>query len=266
VNARIRENAEVITRLMTPEAAVEAGAMALFGEKYGEEVRVVGMGHDPAATEKHGVYSLELCGGTHVRRTGDIGLFKIIAEGAVSAGVRRVEAVTGDAALAYINEMEESLTAAAAVLKAQPGELAGRIAALVEERRKLERDVAELRKKLATGGGGAEIEEVAGLKLALRDLGEVPPRDLKGLAEAILKGGTADVVALISTAEGKASIVVAVAEAAKGRADAVALVRAASAAVGGKGGGGRPDMAQAGGPDAAQAAEALAAVKAALAG
>ena len=265
VNARIRENAEVITRLMTPEAAVEAGAMALFGEKYGEEVRVVGMGHDPAATDKHGVYSLELCGGTHVRRTGDIGLFKIIAEGAVSAGVRRVEAVTGDAALAYINEMEESLTAAAAVLKAQPGELAGRIAALVEERRKLERDVAELRKKLATGGGGAEIEEVAGLRLSLRDLGEVPPRDLKGLAEAILKGGTADVVALISTAEGKASIVVAVAEAAKGRADAVALVRAASAAVGGKGGGGRPDMAQAGGPDAAQAADALAAVKAALA-
>jgi alanyl-tRNA synthetase len=265
-NARIRENAEVITRLMTPEAAVEAGAMALFGEKYGEEVRVVGMGHDPAATDKHGVYSLELCGGTHVRRTGDIGLFKIIAEGAVSAGVRRVEAVTGDAALTYINEMEESLTAAAAVLKAQPGELAGRIAALVEERRKLERDVAELRKKLATGGGGAEIEEVAGLRLSLRDLGEVPPRDLKGLAEAILKGGSADVVALISTAEGKASIVVAVAEAAKGRADAVALVRAASAAVGGKGGGGRPDMAQAGGPDAAKAAEALAAVKAALAG
>ncbi|MFO0501033.1 MAG: hypothetical protein ACK527_02385 [Acidobacteriota bacterium] len=204
VNARIRENAEVITRLMTPEAAVEAGAMALFGEKYGEEVRDVGMGHDPAPAEKHGVYSLELCGGTHVRRTGDIGLFKIIAEGAVSAGVRRVEAVTGDAALAYINEMEESLTAAAAVLKAQPGELAGRTAALVEERRKLERDVAELRKKLATAGGGAEIEEVAGLRLSLRDLGEVPPRDWKGLAEAILKGGTADVVALISTAEGKA--------------------------------------------------------------
>ena len=176
VNARIRENAEVITRLMTPEAAVEAGAMALFGEKYGEEVRVVGMGHDPAATDKHGVYSLELCGGTHVRRTGDIGLFKIVAEGGVSAGVRRVEAVTGDAALSYINEMEESLAAAAAVLKAQPGELAGRIAALVEERRKLERDVAELRKKLATGGGGAEIEEVAGLRLSLRDLGEVPPR------------------------------------------------------------------------------------------
>jgi alanyl-tRNA synthetase len=265
VNARIRENAEVITRLMTPEAAVEAGAMALFGEKYGEEVRVVGMGHDPAAVEKHGVYSLELCGGTHVRRTGDIGLFKIVAEGAVSAGVRRVEAVTGDAALAHVAGMEESLIAAAAVLKAQPGELAGRIAALVEERRRLEREVADLRKKLATGGGGAEVETVAGLRVALRDLGEVPARDLKGLAEAILKGGTADVVALVSTAEGKASIVVATGEAAKGRTDAVALVRVASAAVGGKGGGGRPDMAQAGGPDAGRAAEALAAVREALA-
>ena len=265
VNARIRENAEVTTRLMTPEAAVEAGAMALFGEKYGEEVRVVGMGHDAAAVEKHGVYSLELCGGTHVRRTGDIGLFKILSEGAVSAGVRRVEAVTGDAALTYVAEMEESLQAAATVLKAQPGELASRIAALVEERRKLERDVADLRRKLATGGGGAEVEQVAGLRVALRDLGEVPPRDLKGLAEAILKGGTADVVALVSTAEGKASIVAAVGEVAKGKADAVALVRAASAAVGGKGGGGRPDMAQAGGPDGTRAAEALAAVRETLA-
>jgi len=235
--------------------------MALFGEKYGDEVRVVGMAHDPAAVEKHGVYSLELCGGTHVRRTGDIGLFKIVSEGAVSAGIRRVEAVTGDAALAYVAGMQESLLAAAAVLKAQPGELASRITALVEERRKLERDVADLRKKLATGGGGAEVEQVAGLRLALRDLGEVPPRDLKGLAEAILKGGTADVVALVSTAEGKASIVVATGEAAKGRTDAVALVRAASAAVGGKGGGGRPDMAQAGGPDASKAADALAAVR-----
>jgi alanyl-tRNA synthetase len=215
--------------------------------------------------EKHGVYSLELCGGTHVRRTGDIGLFKILSEGAVAAGVRRVEAVTGDAALAHIAGMEESLIAAAAVLKAQPGELAGRIAALVEDRRKLEREVAELRKKLATGGGGAEVETIAGLRVALRDLGEVPARDLKGLAEAILKGGTADVVALVSTAEGKASIVVGLGEAAKGRTDAVALVRVASAAVGGKGGGGRPDMAQAGGPDADKGAEALAAVREALA-
>lgn len=266
VNARIRENAEVVTRLMTPEAAVEAGAMALFGEKYGDEVRVVGMGHDPAATEKHGVYSLELCGGTHVRRTGDIGLFKIVGESAVSAGVRRVEAVTGAAALALIEAEQRTLREAAAALKIAPAELPARIAALVEERRKLERDVAELRRKLATGGSDAAIEEVGGLRFSGRDLGEVPPRDLKGLAEAILKSGVTDVVALLSTAEGKASIVVGVADAAKGRADAVALVRAGSAAVGGKGGGGRPDMAQAGGPEADKAAEALAAIKAALAG
>jgi alanyl-tRNA synthetase len=196
VNARVRENAEVVTRLMTPEQAVAAGAMALFGEKYGEEVRVVGMGHDPAAADKHGVYSLELCGGTHVRRTGDIGLFRILGEAAVSAGVRRVEAVTGEAALRVIEERDRQLNEAAATLKVRPSELAERIATLVAERRKLERDVAELRKKLATGGAAAEVETIAGLRVALRDVGEMPARDLKGLAEAILKGGTADVVAL----------------------------------------------------------------------
>ena len=264
VNARVRENAEVVTRLMTPEAAVEAGATALFGEKYGDEVRVVGMGHDAAATSKHGVYSLELCGGTHVKRTGDIGLFKIVSEGAVSAGVRRVEAVTGEAALRLVEESDRRLREAAAALRASPAEVPARVAALLEDRRRLERELAEARKKLATGGAAAEVEEVAGLKVALRNVGEVPARDLKGLADAILKGGAADVAALVSTAEGKASIVVAVGEAARGRADAVALVRAASAAAGGKGGGGRPEMAQAGGPDAARAEDALAAVRGAL--
>jgi alanyl-tRNA synthetase len=264
VNARVRENAEVTTRLMTPEQAVAAGATALFGEKYGEEVRVVGMGHDANATDKHGVYSLELCGGTHVRRTGDIGLFRIVSEGAVSAGVRRVEAVTGEAALKVIEERDRQLNEAAAALKVRPSELSERIAALLEERRKLERDVAELRKKLATGGGGAEVETVGGLRVALREVGEVPARDLKGLAEAILKGGSADIAALVSTEGGKASIVVGLGEGAKGRADAVTLVRAAAAAVGGKGGGGRPEMAQAGGPDAEKVAEALAAVREAL--
>jgi alanyl-tRNA synthetase len=261
VNARVRENAEVVTRLMTPEQAVAAGAMALFGEKYGEEVRVVGMGHDAAASEKHGVYSLELCGGTHVRRTGDIGLFRIVAEAAVSAGVRRVEAVTAEAALKVIEERDRQLNDAASALKVRPSELSERIAALVEERRKLEREVSDLRKKLATGGAAAEVETVAGLRLALRDVGEMPARDLKGLAEAILKGGTADIAALVSTEGGKASIVVGLGEGAKGRADAVSLVRAAAAAVGGKGGGGRPEMAQAGGPDAGKVAEALAAVR-----
>jgi alanyl-tRNA synthetase len=265
VNARIRQNAEVTTRLMTPEQAVDAGAMALFGEKYGEEVRVVGMGHDPAAADKGGIYSLELCGGTHVRRTGDIGLFKIVSEGAVSAGVRRVEAVTGSAALRLVETAEQRLDEAAAALKVPPAEVPARIATLLEERRRLERELSDLRKKLATGGAAAAVETVAGLRLALRDLGEVPARDLKGLAEAILKGGTADLVALVSTAEGKASIVVALGAGAQGKTDAVSLVRAASAAVGGKGGGGRPEMAQAGGPDAGKAAEALAAVRETLA-
>ncbi|MFH5923600.1 alanine--tRNA ligase [Roseomonas xinghualingensis] len=265
VNSRIRENAEVVTRLMTPDEAVKAGAMALFGEKYGDEVRVVGMGYDPDATERHGVYSLELCGGTHVGRTGDIGLFKIVGESAVAAGVRRVEAVTGGAALELIEESERTLREAAATLKAPPAEVPARVAALLEERRKMERELADLRRKLATGGAASEVEEVSGLRVALRDLGEVPARDLKGLAEAILKGGTADVVGLVSSAEGKASIVVAVGEAAKGKADAVSLVRAASAAVGGKGGGGRPDMAQAGGPEGGKSAEALAAIRGALA-
>ncbi|SDC78284.1 alanine--tRNA ligase [Belnapia rosea] len=266
VNARIRENAEVTTRLMTPEQAVGIGAMALFGEKYGDEVRVVAMGHDPAATEKLGVYSLELCGGTHVRRTGDIGLFKIVSEGAVSAGVRRVEAVTGEAALALIEDQARQLSEAALALRVAPAEVPARVAALVEDRRRLEREVSELRKKLATGGAAAEAETIGGLRVALRNLGDIPARDLKGVAEAILKGGTADVAALVSTAEGKASIVVGIGEAARGQADAVALVRAASAAAGGKGGGGRPEMAQAGGPDAALADAALDAVRAALAG
>jgi alanyl-tRNA synthetase len=266
VNARIRENAEVVTRLMTPDQAVAVGAMALFGEKYGEEVRVVSMGHDPAATERHGVYSLELCGGTHVRRTGDIGLFRIVSEGAVAAGIRRVEAVTGEAALKLLEERDRQLNEAAAVLKARPAELAERIANLLEDRKRLEREVTDLRKKLATGGAAAEVETVNGLRLALRELGEMPPRDLKGVAEAILKADTADIVALVSTAEGKASIFVGLGPAAKDKADAPTLVRAAALAVGGKGGGGKPDMAQAGGPDAARAAEALAAVRAALAG
>ncbi len=260
VNARIRENAEVSTRLMTPEAAVAEGAMALFGEKYGEEVRVVSMGRDGDRA-----FSVELCGGTHVRRTGDIGLFRIVSEGGVAAGVRRVEAVTGEAALVLIDENMAQLREAAAVLKVSPADLPGRIATLLEERRKLERDVGELRKKLATGGAAAEMEEISGLRVALRDLGDTPAKDLRGIAEAILKAGSADVVVLASNEGGRASIVAGLAEAAKGRADAPTLVRAAAVAVGGKGGGGKPDMAQAGGPDGDKLAVALDAVRAALA-
>ena len=264
VNTRIRENARVVTRLMTPDAAVEAGARALFGEKYGEEVRVVGMGYDPEATSTHGVFSLELCGGTHVERTGEIGLFKIVSEGAVAAGIRRVEAVCGATALALVEQNEKRLVEASAALKVSPADLPARVTALVEERRRLEREVADLRRKLATGGGQAPNEVLAGLRVALRGVEDVPSKDLKSIADAILAEGDTDVVALVSSFEGKASIIVAVGAVAKGRADAVALVRAAAAAVGGKGGGGRPDLAQAGGPEGGRTAEALAVVREAI--
>jgi alanyl-tRNA synthetase len=264
VNARIRENSEVTTRLMTPDQAVAEGAMALFGEKYGEEVRVVSMG---VGAGNRPAWSIELCGGTHVRRTGDIGLFRVVGESAVSAGVRRIEAVVGEAALNAVAENDKRLADTAAALRANPAEVPERVAALVEDRRKLEREVSDLRKKLATGGGGAsDVEDIGGIRFSAKNLGEVPPRDLKGIADEIGKSIGGGVVALVSTAEGKASIVVGVSGEAAGRFSAVDLVRAASAAVGGKGGGGRPDMAQAGGPEAAQADAALAAVRAALAG
>jgi alanyl-tRNA synthetase len=265
VNARVRENSEVVTRLMTPAAAVELGAMALFGEKYGEEVRVVTMGSSGGGNRL--AWSIELCGGTHVRRTGDIGYFRIVAESAVSAGVRRIEAVTGAAAEKLVAEEGRLLREAAAALRAGPAQVPERIAALAEDRRRLERQAAELQKKLAAGGAAAAgPETVAGVALAARNLGEVPARELKGLAETIGKQIGSGVVALVSTAEGKASIVVGVSPDLTSRFSAVDLVRAASAAAGGKGGGGRADLAQAGGPDATRADAALAAVRAALAG
>nr|WP_294527433.1 alanine--tRNA ligase [uncultured Rhodopila sp.] len=261
VNARIRENSEVTTRLMTPEAAVEHGAMALFGEKYGDEVRVVAMG-EPDGNKP--AWSIELCGGTHVRRTGDIGYFRIVGEAAVAAGVRRIEAVTGASAESAVAEIQARLNDAAGALRAAPAEVPDRIAALLDDRRKLQAQVAELQKKVATGGGAATAEDIGGITLTARNLGEVPAKDLKGLADAIGKQQESGVVALVSTAEGKASIVVAVSADLTGRISAVDLVRAASAAVGGKGGGGRPDLAQAGGPDGEKADEALAAVRSAI--
>ncbi len=261
VNAQIRANTEVTTRLMTPEAAVAEGAMALFGEKYGDEVRVVGMGKRDGET----LYSVELCGGTHVGRTGDIGLFRVTGESAVSAGVRRVEAVTGQAALDAIMENDRRLLETASLLRVGPAELTERVAQLIEDRRKLERQVAELQRKVATGGGAAAVEQVAGINLAARNLGDVPARDLKGMAEAIANDLGSGVVAVVSTAEGKASVVVRVSPDLTGKLNAVELVRAASVALGGKGGGGRPDLAQAGGPDAGAADAALDAIRAALA-
>ncbi len=263
VNARIRENAPVATRLMTPEAAVAEGAMALFGEKYGDEVRVVSMGD---GDDGRPAYSIELCGGTHVRRTGDIGLFRLVSEGAVSAGVRRVEAVTGAAALALVAEGERRLEELAGLLRASPADVPTRVAALVEDRKRLERQVSDLQKKLATGSGAPELEEIGGIPLAARNVGEVPGRELRGLVEAVAKQMGSGVVAVVSTADGKASVAVGVSSDLVKRVSAVDLVRAASAAVGGKGGGGRPDMAQAGGPDADRADDALEAVRAALRG
>jgi alanyl-tRNA synthetase len=235
--------------------------MALFGEKYGEEVRVVAMG---AGCGNRAAYSIELCGGTHVRRTGDIGLLRIVAESAVSAGVRRIEAVTGEAALAVIAENDARIGEIATALKSSPAEIPERVNALIAERKRLEQLVVELQRKLVTGGSSSEAEEIGGVKLSARNLGDVPARDLKSLADAIFQQMGEGVVALVSTAEGKASIVVGVSPSLVGRFSAVDLVRAASAAVGGKGGGGRPDMAQAGGPDAAQADAALDAVRSAI--
>ncbi len=261
VNARIRENSAVTTLLMTPEAAVETGAMALFGEKYGEEVRVVSMG---AGEGNKGAWSIELCGGTHVQRTGDIGYFRIVSESAVAAGVRRIEAVTGAAAEALVLETASRLSDAAGALRTAPADVTERIVALLDERRKLEATIGDLRRQLATGGAAAAVETVNGIAFSARDMGETPARDLKGLAEAIGKQMGSGVVALGSSAEGKASIVVGVSADLMGRVNAVDLVRQAAAAVGGKGGGGRAEMAQAGGPEGGKVAEALAAVRAGL--
>ena len=237
------------------------GAMALFGEKYGDEVRVVAMGE---GGEDRPAYSIELCGGTHVRRTGDIGLFRLLSEGAVSAGVRRIEAVTGPAALALIGESERRVEEVAGLLKSSPADVPMRVATLIEDRKRLERQVSELQRKLATGTGAPELEEINGIRLAARNVGEVPGKELRGLVEAIAKLAGSSVVAVVSTAEGKASVAVGVSPDLVKRVSAVDLVRAASVAVGGKGGGGRPDMAQAGGPDGERAEDALEAIRAAL--
>ena len=266
VNARIRLNADVGTRLMTPEAAIEAGAMALFGEKYGDEVRVVSMGGQ--AEDEAKTFSTELCGGTHVRRTGDIGFFKVISEGAVGAGLRRIEAVTGAAAEHYVAEQQKLLAEAAAALRALPQDLPGRIATLVDDRKKLERELTEARKQAATGGasggGAAAAKDVNGVKLASRVMEGVPAKELKGMADALKKQLGSGVVVLIATEDGKASLVVGVTADLAAKVSAVDLVKAGSAALGGQGGGGRPDLAQAGGPNAASAGEAIAAIEAAI--
>jgi alanyl-tRNA synthetase len=261
VNEKIRENAEVTTRLMTPDEAVKLGAMALFGEKYGDEVRVVAMG---APLDEKSAYSIELCGGTHVARTGDIGLFRISGEGAVSAGIRRIEAVVGAAAIAVVERETALLAQAAAAIKAPAVELPDRILALQEEKKRLERQVSDLQKKLALGSATAAIEQVNGVAFAGRHVGDVSPKDLKPLAADILKTFAPGIAALVSTADGKAAIIVAISPELAETYDAVTLVRAAAGAVGGTGGGGSRNLAQAGGPDGANWEAALAAIRALL--
>ena len=262
VNKRIRENAEVLTRQMTPDEAQDAGATALFGEKYGEEVRVVSMGRR-AGEGRELPYSMELCGGTHVTRTGDIGFFKITSETAVASGVRRIEAVTGEAALQYVGARDAIIAETAKSLNAAPSDVPARVGALLQERRAMEREMSDLRRKLAEGGSGTaapEVRDVNGMSMATRLLEDVPSKELKPLVDSLKGQLGSGIVAVISVSDGKASLVVGVTDDLTERVSAVDLVRAGSAALGGKGGGGRPDMAQAGGPDGDAADAALTAI------
>jgi alanyl-tRNA synthetase len=263
-NRVLLQNEPVVTKLMGVEEAIESGARALFGEKYGDEVRVVSMGK----ADGNKTFSVELCGGTHVNRTGEIGVITVVSEGAVAAGVRRIEAMTGDAARRYLTEESRRLRQMAGLLKTPVDEAADRLAALLEDRRKLERDLAEARRKLAMGGGasgGDPVRDVGGIKLMARAVSGVEMKDLKSLADEGKRRLGSGVVAIVGVAEdGKAGIVVGVTEDLTQKLDAVALVRVGSEKLGGKGGGGRRDMAQAGGPDGGQAEAALAAIEAAL--
>jgi alanyl-tRNA synthetase len=268
VNAQIRANEPVTTRLMTPDEAISAGAMALFGEKYGDEVRVLSMGVVPQQ-EGLSPYSVELCGGTHVSATGDIQLLKIIGESAVSAGVRRIEALTGEAARQWLNARDARLREAATTLKAAPDDVPARIAALVDDRRRLERELADAKKALAMGGGagkseGPATEEVGGHKFIGQVVEGFDPKGLRAAVDDMKKRLGSGIGALVAVNDGRASVAVGVTDDLAAQVSAVDLVKAAVAALGGQGGGGRPDMAQGGGPDGSKASEALGAVKGAL--
>jgi alanyl-tRNA synthetase len=267
-NDIVLQNSPVTTRLMVVDDAIASGARALFGEKYGDEVRVVAMGDSGNAMG----WSVELCGGTHVRRTGDIGLISVVGEAGVAAGVRRIEALTGTAARKAANSVAQLAKSAAAELKAPLEDLPERLGTLLDERRRLERELSDAKKKLAMGGGakasGADgVRMVGDIKLMARAVSGIDIKDLKSLADEGKKQLGSGVVALVATSEdGKASIVVGVTPDLVARISAVDLVRKASAVLGGKGGGGKPDMAQAGGPDGSQADAALAAIVTALGG
>ncbi|MEM9206671.1 MAG: alanine--tRNA ligase [Pseudomonadota bacterium] len=262
-NEIILQNAPVSTRLMDVESAMAEGAMALFGEKYGDEVRVVSMGREDSGS----VYSLELCGGTHVDRTGDIGMVTIVSEGAVAAGVRRLEAMTGSTARTYLEGREKQLRSAASLLRTTPDEVGDRIKALLDEKKLLEAQLFDARKKLASGqnDGSDAVQSVGDVRLLSKIVDGIPPKELKGVVDQAKDELGSGVVAIIGRSDdGKAGVVVGVTDDLTTQFNAVDLVRIASAALGGKGGGGRPDMAQAGGPDASRAKEALSAIKDAL--
>ncbi|PLS20525.1 alanine--tRNA ligase [Neptunicoccus cionae] len=265
VNAYIRQNSAVDTRIMTPDEARELGAQALFGEKYGDEVRVVSMGQleDSGKGSDKRTYSLELCGGTHVRRTGDIGAFVLLGDSASSSGVRRIEALTGQAAEDYLRGQDHLLAEAALALKVPASDVPARIKALQDERKALQNEVAELRKQAAMGGagGGSDAQEVNGVPFLGQILADVPGKDLRGLIDEHKKRLGSGAILLISGAGGKAAVAAGVTDDLTDRVSAVDLVKAAAAALGGKGGGGRPDMAQAGGPSADNAEAAIKAAK-----
>jgi alanyl-tRNA synthetase len=274
VNSMILQNEVVETHLMTPDAAITQGALALFGEKYGDEVRVVSMGVSDKSAKASHAYSIELCGGTHVRRTGDIGLLKIVSESAVASGVRRIEALTGEAARNYLAAQDERVREAAELLKVSPDEMITRLAAIIDERRKLERQLAYAKRELALGGGGAGgdgaepgVRDLGKVKLLARTVHGVAPKDLRGLVDEAKKQLGSGIVAVVGVSEeGKAGLVVGVTPDLTGTYDAVELARIGAEALGGKGGGGRPDLAQAGGPDGARADQALDAIAAKVAG
>ncbi len=264
VNAQIRSNEPVTTRLMTSDEAISAGAMALFGEKYGDEVRVLSMGRT-----SDNDYSVELCGGTHVRALGDIQLFKIISESAVSAGIRRIEALTGEAARQWLSDRDAKLREAAAALKSAPDEVPARIASLVEDRRRLERELADAKKQLAMGGSSAKSdaaapENINGHKFLGQVVEGLDPKSLRSTIDTMKQRVGSGIAALVAVNDGRASVAVGVTDDLSSHISAVDLVKAAVATLGGQGGGGRPDMAQGGGPDGSKAKEALEAVRDAL--
>ncbi len=270
VNAEIRHNEKVGTRLMSPDDAVGAGALALFGEKYGDEVRVLSMGRSDWKGSGRN-YSVELCGGTHVEAMGDIGVFRIVSESAVSSGVRRIEALTGEAARRWLVRRDEALKAVAGTLRTNPDEVEARVAALVDERKTLERELAAAKRQLALAGGGGPAEaptdeSIGDVAFSGKVIEGLDPKELRPLLDGEKARIGSGVAAVVAVNDGRAAFAVAVTDDLTERFDAVALVRIGVEKLGGKGGGGRPDMAQGGGPDAAKADEALDAVRQALAG